>query len=302
MTVGGSSEGITASQARPPELGVVDVAVVMPAMNREGMIRRALQSIQQQTVAPAEVIVVDDASDDATADVAEPLATKVVRLAQRSGSGPARNAGIEAATSTWIAFLDSDDEWEPAHLETLLKEAGTNLLVTAPGRSTGGRVLGNSWGRPIELSPSQLVSPGDLVCTSGTMVKRQALLDAGLFRPLRRAQDLDTWIRILELGPGLALATTSVKYHEHDEQASKDRDLMRQCFDIIMDRAKTQSWCTSQVFDKAYVRWRWDELRSAQRHSDLSGIREALLWFLRRPHTWLVLGKLLRSRRNSRTR
>ena len=62
------------------------------------------------------------------------------------------------------------------------------------------------------------------------MVRRDAIVAAGMFRALARAQDLDLWLRVLESGPGVASGVPTVSYHEHPTQASKDGDLMRQAF------------------------------------------------------------------------
>jgi glycosyltransferase involved in cell wall biosynthesis len=279
---------------------LADVTVVMPAMNRAHLIGRALDSIARQTVRPVEVVVVDDASSDGTADIAEAHGARVIRLEQNGGSGPARNLGIQSAATSWIAFLDSDDEWEPGHLEALLAKAGDHVLVGAPARTVAGRVVGNPWRRELALDPLVLLAPGDVMCTSGTMAQRKALENAGLFRPLRRAQDLDLWVRVLEHGSGIVLAEPSVVYYEHALQAVNDKDLMRQCFDRIIESCTERPWFSPQVHDKIYSRIHWDDLRAAQRAGSAREVIRHMAWFARRPHAWPPLVALLRQRRLSR--
>lgn len=281
---------------------VADVTVVMPAMNRAHLIGRALDSITAGTVQPKAVIVVDDASTDDTVAVARAHGAEVIALEVNGGSGPARNRGIEAADTGWIAFLDSDDAWHPDHLETVLARAGDHVLVAGPGSSTGGRLLGNAWHRDLEIGSLDLLAPGDLVCTSGTVVRRQALLDAGLFRPLRRAQDLDMWIRVLRQGTGLALGEPTFTYHLHEQQAINDTALMRECYTKIVQDCASQPWFSAHDADKAFAKWRWDDLRAAQRSRDVGGVLREGGWFARRPHTWRPLVTLLRGRRMSRAR
>ncbi|WP_432494372.1 glycosyltransferase family 2 protein [Kineococcus auxinigenes] len=278
-----------------------DVTVVMPALNRAHLIERSLASIAGQRERPAEVIVIDDGSTDDTAAVAKRAGATVIQLPESGGSGPARNRGIEAASTEWVAFLDSDDEWEPDHLARLMARARGQVLVTAPGRSDSGRIMGNPWRHELTLDPLTLLTPGDVVCTSGTAVRRQTLLDAGLFRPLRRAQDLDLWLRVLEHGPGLALTTPTVLYHEHGGQASRDRELMRQCFDWIVDDCSSRGLLTIKHRDQAYSRVHWDDLRTAQRAGDVREVTRFVQWFARRPHALPPLVRLLRQRRLSRT-
>lgn len=107
---------------------VVDVSVIMPAFNRSELIVRALESLRLQTVRPAEVIVVDDASTDSTvatvhkwaAQNAEQILVKTIILEKNSGAAFARNIGIHAAKSKYIIFLDSDDEHFPETIEKLI--------------------------------------------------------------------------------------------------------------------------------------------------------------------------------------
>ncbi|BEP13596.1 glycosyltransferase [Acidothermaceae bacterium B102] len=276
------------------------VAVVMPALNRETMILRALASISSQTRVPDEIIVVDDASTDRTAAVAREAGATVVVMPERSGSGPARNAGILATSAKWVAFLDSDDEWEPRHLELLLRQAGSANLVTAPALDSSGRLRGNPSRRLLPLTPKMLLVPGDAVVTSGTMVRRDALVAAGMFRALPRAQDLDLWLRVLESGPGVASGVPTVKYHEHATQASKDNDLMRQAFISILDEYSDRRWLTPGVRLRSHTLHMWDSFRAAQSgHQWPEAVKQGS-WFVRHPSTVPALAQLLLRRRQSR--
>lgn len=90
------------------------VSVVIPAYNAQSFLADAIESARSQSIAPAEVIVVDDGSTDATADVAARFGPAVALIRQpNAGIGAARNAGLAAATGDWLAFLDADDLWTP---------------------------------------------------------------------------------------------------------------------------------------------------------------------------------------------
>ena len=279
--------------------GTADVTVVVPAKDRAHLLGRALDSVAAQTLLPQAVLVVDDGSTDGTAGVARAHGADVIRLEQSGGSGPARNRGIEAAGTTWVAFLDSDDAWDPGHLAALMVHASGHVLVTAPGRR-GDRLVGNALGRSVTLNPLSVLDPGAIVFTSGTAVRRDALLAAGLFRPLPRAQDLDMWLRVLEQGSGLALARPSVTYTTHDGQVSLDKGLTRACFDQIVDDCEDRSWFRPGHRDRAYTRWRWDELRAAMGRRDLAAAASSARWLLGRPRVWPTLGRVLLQRRMSR--
>ena len=278
----------------------VDVTVVIPVHDRAEMLARALRSIQAQTVRPADVVVVDDVSSDASPDVALAHGATLVRMAVNGGSGRARNAGIERATASWVAFLDSDDEWLPRHLELLVAAADGEAVVTAPSITTTGRVMGNPWRRPVRLSPRRLLVPGNIITTSGTMVRRDLLDRVGGFRPLPRAQDLDLWLRLIEKGPGIALPVPTVLYHVHETQASSDRELTRRCFDDIIDSHTGSRWLDAGTREQAYARVHWDDYRAALQEGDRVEATTHLGWLLRRPRTWSPLLQLFASRRASR--
>jgi glycosyltransferase involved in cell wall biosynthesis len=92
------------------------ISLVIPAFNRERFIRAAIDSSLRQTVACDEILVVDDGSTDGTREFALSYGPRVrVISIANNGSGPSRprNAGIRAATSSHIMFLDSDDRLEP---------------------------------------------------------------------------------------------------------------------------------------------------------------------------------------------
>jgi len=97
------------------------VSIVMPTFNRADTIRRAIASIQAQSVRDWELIVVDDGSIDDTAALIAGMdpRLKIIRQENR-GSAVARNTGLRQSTGKYIAFLDSDDEWLPHHLELCL--------------------------------------------------------------------------------------------------------------------------------------------------------------------------------------
>jgi len=126
---------------RPDEAGNA-VSVVIPCFRCAATIGRAVESVASQTVRPGEVILVDDASGDETAGLLLRLREvhggkwiHIVSLPANLGPGGARNAGWEAATGEWIAFLDADDAWHPRKIEIQLRFLGTHPLVVLCGHS-----------------------------------------------------------------------------------------------------------------------------------------------------------------------
>ena len=102
---------------------MTSVSVIIPAYNSASTIIRALQSVTTQTLAPQEIIVVDDASTDNTREIAANFAStssiplRLITQPTNSGPSAARNAGWDTATGDYIAFLDADDQWHPRKIE-----------------------------------------------------------------------------------------------------------------------------------------------------------------------------------------
>ncbi|ULA64046.1 MAG: Glycosyltransferase involved in cell wall [Nitrospira sp.] len=102
------------------------VSVVIPTVNRPQLVVRAVRSALAQTLQSIEVVVVIDGPDEKTEKVLAALDESrllVKLLLQSQGAAQARNAGVGAARSQWIAFLDDDDEWHPRKLEVQLRAA-----------------------------------------------------------------------------------------------------------------------------------------------------------------------------------
>ena len=104
------------------------VSVVVPTFNTKDCVRAAVDSALAQDGVAVEVIVVDDASQDGTADVVEEAyrddaRVVLIRCEKNGGPSAARNIGFRAARGTWIALLDSDDWWKPSRLARLLRHA-----------------------------------------------------------------------------------------------------------------------------------------------------------------------------------
>ena len=114
---------------------MLDIPVIIPAFNAARTIGVAIESAALR--APAEIIVVDDGSLDCTAEVARSLPGVIVQTIPNGGPATARNVGISAAGSEWIALLDADDWWLPGKLARQLEEAepDVGLITTLSDRT-----------------------------------------------------------------------------------------------------------------------------------------------------------------------
>lgn len=185
------------------------ISVVVPTHNRRDLLQRAVESAQAQTYADIEIIVVSDGSTDGTKEAVEVVAAddsriRFIELSPARGGNAARNAGIEAATGDYVAFLDDDDKWLPEKLEKQMKvmQADPTLGLVY----TGVRILYvnegvayNSKARDAGDMRQKILLENYIGTTSTVLVKKDLLREAGMFDvELKALQDYDLWIRICQ--------------------------------------------------------------------------------------------------------
>lgn len=192
--------------------------VVMTAYNEEEWIAEAVASVLAQTHRELRLIVVDDGSSDGTVAALErfrgdPRLTVIEQ--ENAGLSAARNTGIAAAETDWVAFLDSDDLWMPTYLEKVDEALADRpdpgfAYVDAWGLYTDGRFFRDTAmaRRDPPADPPHdpteflrlLIDRGNFIFVS-TTVRREALEQVGGFDTERTSvEDYDMWIRILAAG------------------------------------------------------------------------------------------------------
>lgn len=183
-----------------------EVTVVIPTRDRLSLLRRTLRTVLAQTGVRLRVIVVDDGGSDGTAEAVRKLGDDritVVRHDLSRGVSAARNTGVDAVSTPWIAFLNDDDLWAPDKLSAQME-----ALAAAPdaGWSCVGAVH-TDWryrelllvGAPhadglAERLLASMVIPGG---GSGVVVKTDLLRAVGGFdESLRNIEDWDCYIRL----------------------------------------------------------------------------------------------------------
>lgn len=216
-----------------------EIAVIVPAFNAAATIERTLASIERQTLAPAEVVVVDDGSNDGTPEVVEryarssALPLRLVRQENR-GASAARNAALNLVGQRWIAGIDADDEFLPGALAALhaLVEAAPEVVLAfgnaqqfdADGtlRFASGLTRRLAPGRDYDpdrqpLRPHDLTGLllfGNFVPAGGHLARRESVLAIGGFdERLRRANDRNFFLRLSTAGPAVFTLEPVVSLH-----------------------------------------------------------------------------------------
>lgn len=207
------------------------VSVVIPARNAAGTLARAIRSVLAQSEPAYEIIVVDDASEDATRTVAETFPqVQLISRNKSGGAAAARNAGIRAAQSSWIAFLDADDEWLPEKLErqNRLCRGGVSLVFCASEEfGADGVSLGDTFrGGPVDCSMGAWRSllKTNFIATPTVIAPRRVLLEMGGFdEQFAVGEDQDMWIRLALAGRVAYVPETLARIHVQPKSLSAYR-------------------------------------------------------------------------------
>jgi glycosyltransferase involved in cell wall biosynthesis len=212
------------------------VSAVIPTYNYARYVADAVESALAQCLPGLEVVVVDDGSTDATADVLRRFGGRIRYVRQENrGLSAARNTGIRVARGRYLAFLDSDDLWLPGKLSEqaawLDAEPEVGLVygeaLIVDERSTEEPTLHSHWAP----HPSGWVWPAlvrqNVVPSPTPMVRREVFERVGPFdETLTACEDWDMWIRVSRVCPFAYVDRVVAKYRRHHANMSLDYERM----------------------------------------------------------------------------
>jgi glycosyltransferase involved in cell wall biosynthesis len=181
------------------------ISVVIPCYRCSGTIERALLSVINQTLRVAEIILIDDFSDDDTLSLLFHLQSKykyvninVVPQNFNRGPGVARNIGWSIATQPWIAFLDSDDIWDNRKIEIQYHWMQNFPNISLGCHQTAVWNDADIFRNYSEISPDKLLSPIGLLYKN-SIPTRSVILRRSIpfrFAESRNAEDYNLWLEI----------------------------------------------------------------------------------------------------------
>jgi glycosyltransferase involved in cell wall biosynthesis len=184
------------------------ISVIIPTYNRAHKVKRAIQSVLDQTFTDFEILVMDDGSTDNTKEVIKEFNDeRIIYHYDSNSGGPARprNKGISFAKGGVIAFLDSDDWWAPNKLAKSLNALEINQTdfiyhdlwkVSSEQLSYDKKIEGKAIDIPVF---DNLLEFGNCIPNSSVLVKKKLLEQAGTLDESRRliaAEDYDMWLRV----------------------------------------------------------------------------------------------------------
>lgn len=185
-------------------------SIIIPTHNRPQSLNRALESIYKQTLLPAEIIVIDDASEPAVSNLIfsncpEEIKCHLIRNNISKKASGSRNLGILNSTQDYICFLDDDDEFLKNKIEIISKEIKNNnfpdlIYHTAEINLPNEKVKYKTHVKKISIenSKSEILISNFIGGTPVVTVKKSSILKHGLFdEKLSALEDYEMWIRMV---------------------------------------------------------------------------------------------------------
>ena len=224
------------------------ISVILPTYNRNVLLDRAIESVLSQTFTDYELIVVDDGSTDGTERLVRLSSSKVLytRLDENGGVSRARNRGVRSSLGTWIAFLDSDDQWH----RDKLREQVSWIHQNPSFKIVQSKEIWIRNGKKVNPPATHIKFQGDLfraslercmITPSSVMLTRELFEESGGFNEsLPACEDYDLWLRITCRYPvGLVDKFHLQRFGGHGDQLSStvmglDRYRIRALLGLLM--------------------------------------------------------------------
>jgi glycosyltransferase involved in cell wall biosynthesis len=213
------------------------ISVIIPTYNHARYLRRALQSVTDQTYTNLEAIVIDNNSKDNTDEVMASFADPRITYLKIHNNGviaASRNVGIQEAKGEWIAFLDSDDWWAADKLRVCYESINDKVdliyhdleIVREPPALIRKNAI-KSWQvkKPVLIN---LLLKGNAIANSSVMVRKSKLKQIGginMSVEMIAAEDYNTWMRIAQITDQFVYLPRRLGYYLIHNQSTSQKDM-----------------------------------------------------------------------------
>jgi teichuronic acid biosynthesis glycosyltransferase TuaG len=183
------------------------ISIVMPAYNSEKYIEDAINSVLAQTYKGWELLVLDDGSTDGTKQIVENICkmnsrVKYIKNKKNLGVSATRNKGVKLSNGEWIAFLDSDDMWEPSKLQKQIdfctKNVADFVFTGSSFINEKGHHFKGVFEVPAEVSYKKLRNHNVISCSS-VLISKKYLKSIHMEKD-EIHEDYAVWLKILKTG------------------------------------------------------------------------------------------------------
>ena len=255
------------------------VSVLMPAYNAARHLSESIESVRRQSFVDWELIVIDDGSQDETAEIAKRFAVADARVRVISqangGQASARNSGLAEARGDLIAFLDADDLWVCDKLErqvAVMEKTGVDLVYSDGEFFSDEGELGENDG--FDIVPGKvegaamfpLLFQRNRIATLSVLVRKRCLDRVGGFdsnRKYQNCEDYDLWLTLANSGVVFyGMAEKLMRYRRHSDAATlTPSKLLEPMLAVVKKHSTNASLDPEQV--KNRIRWLYRDLISA---------------------------------------
>ena len=242
------------------------ISITMPLYNKQATVERAVRSIISQSFEDWELVVVDDGSTDGSLARLRCIADGRIRVISQANLGPgaARNRGVNSSSAEYLAFLDSDDEWEHDYLSSCI-----HALISAPQAAavTCGYKAFPSGNSTVPYWLERGIRPGVFAATSATqpklflsqlafmspcttIVRRAVFNQLGGFYDrdnCRYAEDAFLFIKILARYQVVNLLEPLARIHFEDSNLSNARLRSREIEPFLSEPASVLGACPANT-------------------------------------------------------
>lgn len=231
------------------------ISVIIPTCDRVHLLKRAVESVLNQSFVDFEIIIVDDHSNDSTLDYLDSIRDKRVRFiarSERGGGAVARNTGILAANGEYVAFLDDDDVWHPSKLQRqveliqLQPEVGLVYAGAVHMYLEGGNRFKKFTPKFRGNIFKKLLERNVIGTTSSIMVRRKALDEIGGFdESFPSCQDWDLYLRLTKNWSVDFVEEPQLNYYLHPVRITSNESARLAGHKMILDkyRFEIEKYC-----------------------------------------------------------
>ena len=207
------------------------VSVIMPCYNMEKFIAHSIESVRNQSLTDWELLIVDDASTDKTADKVRPYCEQDERVkltvkSRHSGIASSRNQALASAKGRYLAFLDADDIWHPEKLERQLAFMQEHEVAFSYSAyqliDEEGKALQKTIATAGNLTHDAYLQNTIIGCST-VMLDKDKVGEVTI-PDFRTSEDTATWLNILRKGfLAYAIEETLVSYRIRRKSASSNK-------------------------------------------------------------------------------
>jgi glycosyltransferase involved in cell wall biosynthesis len=241
------------------------VSVIIPTYQKGPYISQAIESVLSQTYTDFSIIVIDDGSTDNTSEVLTKYKDKISIIRQvNKGPAAARNQGIKASNSEFIAFLDADDIWLPYKLERqvnmFLEDPAIALVYSDTlifSNEVDYRKTYFDIFPPASGNVYQELFVSDFIPTLTAIIRRSCLNVTGFFdESVFGPEDYDLWLRISRLYPISFVPEPLARYRIIEGQITSNKERLIKNLILVKEKAMRDNqeagYLTKKVLDTGY--------------------------------------------------